>query len=163
MLVQHLQLRRHSLKYFPLLTNSFWNAFDIHRGSQQWKVRRFNHFNPPEGALWRGLPACCHWKWWAHICYPWSPSQLLWTSPVTHLTKSSWTLYFESQRVASSKYQTLNSDWTPRASSSTDRANRLSPIRYPQNRICFQIFIYGMIYPKINSYKINLTFHCTST
>ena len=46
-------------------------------------------------------------------------------------TKLSWTLSGESLRVASSKYHTLNSDWTPRAASSTDRAKRAGQIWSP--------------------------------
>ena len=47
-----------------------------------------------------------------------SPLNRAWTivlSLSSNITKSSWTFSWESPRVASFKYHTLNSDWTPRA------------------------------------------------
>ena len=69
-------------------------------------------------------------------------------------TKSSWTLYWESQRVATFKYQTLNSDWTPRAASSTDRANRLGSILgIPKTGYVFEYLCLEWFTPKLTVTK----------
>ena len=65
----------------------------------------------------------------------------------SYTTKSSWTLSGEPPRVASSKYHTLNSDWTPWSASSTDRAKSAGPIVSP----CWMpIFEANPPSPKIN-------------
>ena len=52
---QHLQLWRYSLKHSPLLMNSSQNALYIRRGSQQWKVTRFNHSSHQKERSEQGL------------------------------------------------------------------------------------------------------------
>ena len=130
MWVQHLQLWYHSLKHPQLWCHpSFSQALPSSHGlflecivyPPGLPAVKGHMLQTPGRSLWTGPllpPACCHWEWWANICFHWHPSHLLRASPLIPLNRHE----PSSGRVASSKYHTLKSDWTPRAASSTDRA-----------------------------------------
>ena len=126
-----------------LLMDDSWNAFYIHRGWTPCSERTHAStiLTPGRSTLNRASGILSLRMVSSHLLPLTSKPIAL--SLFSDTTKPSWTLSGMSPRIASSKYLTFNSDRTPWAASSTDRAKRncdCSHLPFINDKLNFPLF-----------------------